>query len=1132
MRRYLATFVIVVSLAVTVFGADLYIPKQQNGKIITHEAELKPKPDPIRTMISQKNLLGLERDKPYGLPVKKHGKPIPPVTADVQVPDIINVLVLRIEFLTEEPDDPTTTGNGNFDLRSFEDFVAEEGHEFDPAPHNRAYFNAHMEALDNYWGHVSDNRLDITWDIYPETENGSYRLPHPMSYYGSDVPGSELVGQLLKFIRDGVTMVDTLNPEIDFSQYQSIIIFHAGSNQQNNFDFIEDTPNDFWTGFLWTEDTVWVDNGSTPVTEVIIMPETGSQDNRVTVINGVMAHEFGHQLGLVDIYNTTNFLTQVGNFSLMDNNCANIALQLDEQGTFVMGALPCYPDAWSRAYLGFSGVTEVVSADDITIRAAEQGYFYNEVIKVPISEMEYFLIENRQTKTDFDYTHVNYLLTDNAILADPATSVIIGPGWAHIANNDTVKVSNGEYDRLLPGDGLLIWHVDELVAHLDYTGTGYNNFKLNTLQWDHNRRFLSLVEADGIIDFGGNYHSGYGSEGDYFNDRRTFTPSTNPSTESTLGADTHISITDITSPYNTTVPGDRINRYSDTVMTIDVNIDWHQEGFPTMGFPDPGDNGGGLLAIDMNADGVDEIITARGSLLIGVNGDGSPVMDTSSGVIIPNFDNDTLIYVIPYFAQLNSNIMGDLIGGDFDGDDTLELACFDDNNEFYIYEGHDLNPVDSAADLLHTRTLSATPVTDPLAYDIGGDGNDDVIVGLNDSTICLISYSLLNPMESDVLANLNGLPMKLAVARDTLFAIYVSAGNNRLFVGAFNDSIFEEVTTIDLPDGDVVGLVSGDINRDLSSDVVMTIGDYLCLYDGAERSLNTISVVGPGAPSIGDIDANGYPDIALTSTNGSLYLYAYNHLGKLMNNFPVVVSTKCYTRCYNEPLLADFDDDNKPDIIVTLPNGSLGWDVTMYVQQDTTLVPVDTTLALPTGGLTCFNYNGDRLGGFPLPTSTAISVEPAIGNFDTDSTFEIAAIDSAGFFAVWDLEVAPDSIDMPWRSAGGGYARAGYLQNEYNKPIEVAQVFLDEAMVYNYPNPAKNSTTFRYYVDRPAEVNIKIFDMTGELVDEINGSTPGQVDDEIIWDCTEFASGVYYARFEADDGSANKNVMIKVALIK
>jgi hypothetical protein len=127
---------------------------------------------------------------------------------------------------------------------------------------------------------------------------------------------------------------------------------------------------------------------------------------------------------------------------------------------------------------------------------------------------------------------------------------------------------------------------------------------------------------------------------------------------------------------------------------------------------------------------------------------------------------------------------------------------------------------------------------------------------------------------------------------------------------------------------------------------------------------------------------------------------------------------------------------------------------------------------------------------------------------------------------------SPAAIDVPWPSAGGGSSRAGYLSPAFAKDIAITQEFLPDDKVYNYPNPASTSTAFRYYVDRAADINIKIFDMSGELVDELTGSTVGEVDDEIVWDCSGFASGVYFARFEADSGDVNKNVMIKVALLK
>jgi hypothetical protein len=329
-------------------------------------------------------------------------------------------------------------------------------------------------------------------------------------------------------------------------------------------------------------------------------------------------------------------------------------------------------------------------------------------------------------------------------------------------------------------------------------------------------------------------------------------------------------------------------------------------------------------------------------------------------------------------------------------------------------------------------------------------------------------------------------------------------------------------------------LVCGDINRDEACDVVATIGNYLCIYDGASQSLKSVTIENPGAVALGDIDTDGYPDIVLTAGNDYLKVYAFNHQGVLLDHFPVTLTKKNPMIKNAEPLLADMDGDTHPDIVVNLPDGSLEWHITVYDydETDSTFVPRDSTVYLPTGGLTCINYLGDELAGFPLSTSTAIPVEPVIADFDGDHDFEIAAVDSAGFVNMWDLAATPLAIDVPWPTAGGSYSRGGYLSPEFQKDISIAQEFLPDDRVYNYPNPASNSTAFRYYVDRAAEINIKIFDMTGELVDELNGSTLGEVDDEILWDCSEFASGVYFARFEADSGDVNKNLMIKVALIK
>ena len=285
----------------------------------------------------------------------------------------------------------------------------------------------------------------------------------------------------------------------------------------------------------------------------------------------------------------------------------------------------------------------------------------------------------------------------------------------------------------------------------------------------------------------------------------------------------------------------------------------------------------------------------------------------------------------------------------------------------------------------------------------------------------------------------------------------------------------------------------------------MVTDNNLCIYDGSSQSLTTVAVENAGPAALGDVNSDGFPDIVLAGGSAFLTAYAFNYRGVLLDGFPArLMQFPVDPEFLNQPLIVDLDDDERPDILISLPRG----------------------------GVTCLNYHGDRLGGFPLPTSVRISVEPVIRDFDGDGDLELAAIDSSGFFAAWDLASQPADIDIPWPTAGGDYQRTGWLKPEFSKELQIASEFLPENMVYNYPNPAANQTAFRYYVDRPADIEVKIYDLSGELVDQLNGSTPGQVPDEIAWDCSAIAPGVYFARFEANAVGLSKFKMIKVALIK
>ena len=86
--------------------------------------------------------------------------------------------------------------------------------------------------------------------------------------------------------------------------------------------------------------------------------------------------------------------------------------------------------------------------------------------------------------------------------------------------------------------------------------------------------------------------------------------------------------------------------------------------------------------------------------------------------------------------------------------------------------------------------------------------------------------------------------------------------------------------------------------------------------------------------------------------------------------------------------------------------------------------------------------------------------------------------------------------------------------------------------VYNYPNPNQgNFTNIRYYLNEPASVKIRILDAAGVLVDEFNGPGFGQTANEIPWDVSDVASGVYICQVEAKSQSKTERQLIKIMVI-
>ena len=256
------------------------------------------------------------------------------------------------------------------------------------------------KSLSNYYKEVSYNQLMIVGATSPKW----YTSSHPLSYYGADssIDIDDVNGVISKLAEEAISLA---NNDIDFSQYDGdgdgivdhVIIIHAGNDQASS-----GISTDIWSHQC---------SLSVPVDGVMIEGYTMLAEGSPL---GTFAHEFGHDIGLPDLYNTDTGAQVVEYWDIMDGGSWNNN-----------GNTPAHPSAWSKIQLGWINPVTITAQTTVNIPQLETNQ-NNSVYKVSSSNMpstEYFLVENRQ-KTG--------------------------------------------YDSYLPDDGIVIWHIDDAKGSILY----------------------------------------------------------------------------------------------------------------------------------------------------------------------------------------------------------------------------------------------------------------------------------------------------------------------------------------------------------------------------------------------------------------------------------------------------------------------------------------------------------------------------------------------------------------------------------------------------------------------------------------------------------------------------------------
>lgn len=233
--------------------------------------------------------------------------------------------------------------------------------------------------LNAYYTEVSYGKISITTQVY-----GWYTVSHSMGFYGADSknPGDD--DNLDQLAQDALALVPS---SVDLTPFKFLLIVHAGRDQADDQYNVKSDE-------IWSECracSMFPNYGDvTP-----IYGQGGKAFRNYLFVSefngfGTLAHEFGHALGLPDLYQypSSEGKRNVGYWSLMDsgNRCCSIGAE----------STPSYIGAWGAALLGW--LTPTVADPKVLVSSFDLKPLESpsaSAILIPVSFSSYYFVEYR-----------------------------------------------------------------------------------------------------------------------------------------------------------------------------------------------------------------------------------------------------------------------------------------------------------------------------------------------------------------------------------------------------------------------------------------------------------------------------------------------------------------------------------------------------------------------------------------------------------------------------------------------------------------------------------------------------------------------------------------------------------------